>query len=215
MGPELTDPEFAGELPHALKAVPPPFRYPLLLADAWGFSYREIAEVLGLPVGTVMSRLARGRMLVGGHLEFRQKVQKGWEFLRSMAEIPAPLHFSVVIFDLGRGESRVLSITGGQSERMPYGRVIPLTQFSPLRVLRQGPTRYVEKISTRSGGPALWRGLARKGIASFLSAPVSIGCRLVGEVNVGAYRPEGFRKSDRDWIRTHADRLANAWLHDP
>ncbi len=45
----------------ALDALPEGFRMAVLLADVEGFSYREIAEILGIPIGTVMSRLHRGR----------------------------------------------------------------------------------------------------------------------------------------------------------
>lgn len=45
----------------ALEALPERFRIPVLLADVEGFSYREIAEILDVPIGTVMSRLHRGR----------------------------------------------------------------------------------------------------------------------------------------------------------
>ncbi|MGH2579729.1 MAG: sigma-70 family RNA polymerase sigma factor [Actinomycetota bacterium] len=45
----------------ALEALPEGFRLAVLLADVEGFSYREIAEILGIPIGTVMSRLHRGR----------------------------------------------------------------------------------------------------------------------------------------------------------
>ncbi len=41
-----------------------PFREAVVLADLEGLSYREVAEVLGCPVGTVMSRLSRGRSLL-------------------------------------------------------------------------------------------------------------------------------------------------------
>ena len=45
----------------ALEALPETFRLPVLLADVDGFSYKEIAEMLDIPIGTVMSRLHRGR----------------------------------------------------------------------------------------------------------------------------------------------------------
>jgi len=45
----------------ALEALPENFRLPVLLADVEGFSYKEIAEILEIPMGTVMSRLSRGR----------------------------------------------------------------------------------------------------------------------------------------------------------
>ena len=45
----------------ALEALPEGFRLAVLLADVEGFSYKEIAEMLDIPIGTVMSRLHRGR----------------------------------------------------------------------------------------------------------------------------------------------------------
>ena len=45
----------------ALDALPENFRLPVLLADVEGFSYKEIAEILDIPIGTVMSRIHRGR----------------------------------------------------------------------------------------------------------------------------------------------------------
>ncbi len=45
----------------ALDALPENFRMPVLYADVEGFSYKEIAEILDIPIGTVMSRLHRGR----------------------------------------------------------------------------------------------------------------------------------------------------------
>lgn len=45
----------------ALGSLPPDFRTAVYLADVEGFSYKEIAEMMGTPIGTVMSRLNRGR----------------------------------------------------------------------------------------------------------------------------------------------------------
>src|SRR5918995_6405188 len=49
------------EVKQALEDLPENFRIPVLLADVEGFSYKEIAEILDIPIGTVMSRLHRGR----------------------------------------------------------------------------------------------------------------------------------------------------------
>jgi RNA polymerase sigma-70 factor (ECF subfamily) len=49
------------EVKAALEDLPDNFRLPVLLADVEGFAYREIADILDVPVGTVMSRLHRGR----------------------------------------------------------------------------------------------------------------------------------------------------------
>jgi RNA polymerase sigma-70 factor (ECF subfamily) len=48
----------------ALDALPPEFRLPVVLADLEDLSYKEIAEVVGCPAGTVMSRLYRGRRML-------------------------------------------------------------------------------------------------------------------------------------------------------
>ena len=45
----------------AVESLPVNFRLPVLLADLEGFAYKEIAEIVNIPVGTVMSRLHRGR----------------------------------------------------------------------------------------------------------------------------------------------------------
>ena len=49
------------EVQAAVDALPENFRIPVLLADVEDFSYKEIAEMLNIPIGTVMSRLHRGR----------------------------------------------------------------------------------------------------------------------------------------------------------
>ncbi len=52
----------------AFQELPEPFRIAVLLSDVEGLSYREIAEVLNVPVGTVMSRLSRGRQILRARL---------------------------------------------------------------------------------------------------------------------------------------------------
>ena len=49
------------EVKEAIESLPEQFRMAVLLADVEGFSYKEIAEILEIPIGTVMSRLHRGR----------------------------------------------------------------------------------------------------------------------------------------------------------
>ena len=70
-GPEanLIANESAAMLAAAISALPKPFRETLILRDINELSYREIATVLELPAGTVMSRLARARGLLKIELE--------------------------------------------------------------------------------------------------------------------------------------------------
>ncbi|MBI2710819.1 MAG: sigma-70 family RNA polymerase sigma factor [Actinobacteria bacterium] len=58
---ELMDMFTEAEIKTALEDLPEQFRMAVLLADVEGFSYKEIAEILDIPIGTVMSRLHRGR----------------------------------------------------------------------------------------------------------------------------------------------------------
>ncbi len=81
--PELKDHRSAEEMlgylvqddvKRALDALPEEYRLVVLLADLEDFAYKEIAAIIGCPVGTVMSRLFRGRRLLRKSLaEFAKK----------------------------------------------------------------------------------------------------------------------------------------------
>ena len=58
---QLLDTYTDDEVKAALESLPEQFRMAVLLADVEGFAYKEIAEILDIPIGTVMSRLHRGR----------------------------------------------------------------------------------------------------------------------------------------------------------
>jgi RNA polymerase sigma-70 factor (ECF subfamily) len=68
-------PELRDHLTAALDKIPDEFRIVVLLADVEELSYREIADTLDCPIGTVMSRLHRGRRLLRTHL---------WEIARDL-----------------------------------------------------------------------------------------------------------------------------------
>lgn len=65
-GPEeqVVGRSFSDEVAAALADLPRDFRTVVLLADLEGYAYREIADLIDCPIGTVMSRLARGRKLL-------------------------------------------------------------------------------------------------------------------------------------------------------
>ena len=57
-----------GRVRAAIEAIPDPFREAVVLRDLEDLSYVEIAEVTGVPIGTVMSRLSRGRAMLAKEL---------------------------------------------------------------------------------------------------------------------------------------------------
>ncbi len=80
---ELLEDVLDEDVQRALDALPTDYRIAVVLADLEGFSYKEIAEILELPVGTVMSRLYRGRKLLEkGMLRYARE----YGYLRDDAE---------------------------------------------------------------------------------------------------------------------------------
>ena len=65
---EIQRKDTIGRVREAVEAIPEPFREAVVLRDLEEFSYAEIAEVTGVPIGTVMSRLARGRAMLAKEL---------------------------------------------------------------------------------------------------------------------------------------------------
>src|SRR5436190_7653976 len=81
----LLDRSVSDDVQRALDGLPEDFRTAVVLCDVQGLSYKEIAEIMQTPVGTVMSRLFRGRKLLAVALrDFA--VQQG--YVRETAEAP-------------------------------------------------------------------------------------------------------------------------------
>jgi RNA polymerase sigma-70 factor (ECF subfamily) len=62
----------------ALAQLPEDFAIAVELHDIDGFKYQEIAEIVGVPIGTVMSRISRGRRLLAGALLLSRSVEAQW-----------------------------------------------------------------------------------------------------------------------------------------
>jgi RNA polymerase sigma-70 factor (ECF subfamily) len=82
------------ELDRALESLPDDFKMVVLLADVQGFSYKEVADILGCPIGTVMSRLHRGRRILQRELvDFA--VDAGLAAKETMSEKERPADLAV------------------------------------------------------------------------------------------------------------------------
>jgi RNA polymerase sigma-70 factor (ECF subfamily) len=79
----------SADVEKALAAVPPDFRLAVVLADLEDFSYKEIAEIMDCPAGTVMSRLYRGRKILQGLL-YDYAVEQGIITPGNPERVPGP-----------------------------------------------------------------------------------------------------------------------------
>ena len=72
--------ELKGKITDVLNKIPEEFRLPIILVIMGGFSYEEAAEILSCPVGTIRSRLFRGRKLVykelRGYMGIKEKSER-------------------------------------------------------------------------------------------------------------------------------------------
>ena len=75
----FSDDNLDGDVQHALDELPPDFRAAVVLCDIEGLSYEEIAATLGIKLGTVRSRIHRGRTLLRQALAHRAPRQIGGE----------------------------------------------------------------------------------------------------------------------------------------
>jgi RNA polymerase sigma-70 factor (ECF subfamily) len=96
-GQELPGPEEAvahrltrARILEALESLPEDYRTAVTLADLEGFSYKEIADVMDCPIGTVMSRIYRGRKLLHTLL-FEHAVDEGLIDLEPLARTEDPV----------------------------------------------------------------------------------------------------------------------------
>jgi RNA polymerase sigma-70 factor (ECF subfamily) len=85
------------EVKQALENLPENFRMPVILADVQGFAYKEIAEILEIPIGTVMSRLHRGRKQM-------QKALHDYAIDRGLRRTQAEQHIDDEVKEEGPGD---------------------------------------------------------------------------------------------------------------
>jgi RNA polymerase sigma-70 factor (ECF subfamily) len=90
---------FGDEVRRALEEIPVDFRMVVLLADLQDFAYKEIAEVMECPIGTVMSRLYRGRRMLQAKLVDYARAQ-GVQIPAELDEAAPPVEDGSSITDL-------------------------------------------------------------------------------------------------------------------
>ena len=127
-----------GPLLAAIDELPPEFKMTVMLADIEELSYREIAESMSCPIGTVMSRLHRARRWLRAQLiEHAQALGLIDEQAELLAELPASAAVpSLVSPSLGSSEIELQRTGGGAEVPESETRPIALEEYRQKRKVR-------------------------------------------------------------------------------
>ena len=99
------DRHFDGDVQAALKALPPEYRAAVILCDIEGLSYEEIADTLGIKLGTVRSRIHRGRAQLREALEHRRPRHLSAAPLKATAPLKAAAMNSAALSSAARNSA--------------------------------------------------------------------------------------------------------------
>jgi RNA polymerase sigma-70 factor (ECF subfamily) len=114
----FSDTHFDADVQHALDTLAPEFRAAVVLCDIEGLSYEEIAATLGVKLGTVRSRIHRGRAHLRSALKHRAPgLVEGRERRGGAQDAPAP------VVEQSAAEQTAASVLAGADGGGPGGRL--------------------------------------------------------------------------------------------